>query len=115
MATLKHLDKQSFDITINNTDTPVLVDFFADWCGPCKALAPTLEAIAGEQAGRLSVVKVDIDDNPELATKYGIQKIPTLILFEGGEAKAQITGVLSKSDLEERIRPFTGSGQPALN
>lgn len=106
MPELKHLDTPSFDVTINAAETPVLVDFFADWCGPCRALAPTLEALADESEGSLAVVKVDIDENPELATRFGVQKIPTLILFEGGEAVAQVTGVVSRAELEKQIRPF---------
>lgn len=115
MATLRHVDKTSFDVTVTQAATPVLVDFYADWCGPCKALAPTLEALAGENEGALSVVKVDIDDNPELASQYGIQKIPTLLLFEAGEVKAQVTGVIAKDALQQRIQPFLGAGQTAVN
>jgi thioredoxin 1 len=115
MATLKHLDTQSFDIEINNAETPVLVDFYADWCGPCKALAPVLESVAEASPDSLSVVKVDIDDSPELAVRYGIQKIPTLVLFSGGEVQARITGLLSRADLLGRIEPFIGAGQPAVH
>lgn len=115
MTMLKHLDTQSFDPAINSAETPVLVDFYADWCGPCKALALTLEDLAVENADTLSVVKVDIDDNPELATRYGIQKIPTLVLFDGGEVKAQITGVIARGELEKRIQPFMAAGAPAVH
>lgn len=113
MATLKHTDKASFDDTVIRATTPVLVDFHADWCAPCKALAPTLEAVASENEGALAVVKVNIDDNPELATKYGIQKIPTLILFEAGEARVEVTGVVAKDVLLQKIQPFIG--RPAVN
>ena len=115
MTTLKHLDTPSFDTAINAANTPVLVDFFADWCGPCRALAPTLESLAEDAAGALEIVKVDIDDNPELATRYGVQKIPTLVLFDGGEAQAQITGVVSRSELEQRIAPFINAHRAAVN
>ncbi len=115
MATLKHLDTPTFDIAINAAKTPVLVDFFADWCGPCRALAPTLEALAEDAAGDLEVVKVDIDDNPELATRFGVQKIPTLVLFDGGEAQTQITGVVSRGELEKQIAPFITAHRAAVN
>lgn len=78
---------------------PVLVDFWAEWCGPCRSLAPSLEAIAREYAGRLKVVKIDTDANRELAKTYGIQSIPTLILFEGGLVKNQIAGALPVQQL----------------
>lgn len=106
MATLKHLTNKDFDLNIQNAGTPVLVDFYADWCGPCKALAPTLEAVAEEQAGNLAVVKVDIDDSPELATRFNIQSIPTLIVFDGGEAKKTLKGLLPKRALLDEITPF---------
>lgn len=106
MATLKHLTNKDFDLNILNTETPVLVDFYAEWCGPCKALAPTLEAVAEEQAGKLAVVKVNIDDNPELATRFNIQSIPTLIVFDGGEAKKTLKGLLPKRALLDELAPF---------
>jgi len=109
MSTLKHLDSPSFDVAINSAQTPVLVDFFADWCGPCRALAPTLETLADEAAGALEIVKVDIDENPELATRFGVQKIPTLVLFDDGNPVAQITGVVPKGELEKQLEPFIGS------
>ncbi|MCC6144502.1 MAG: thioredoxin [Candidatus Hydrogenedentes bacterium] len=106
MATLKHLTNKDFDLNIQNAGTPVLVDFYADWCGPCKALAPTLEAVAEEQAANLAVVKVDIDENPDLATRFNIQSIPTLIIFEGGEAKKTLKGLLPKRALLDELAPF---------
>lgn len=111
MATLKHLDNQSFDLTIRNAEHPVLVDFYADWCGPCKALAPTLEAVAEENRDTLSVAKVDIDDNSELATRFGIQKIPTLILFAHGEPQLEINGVVTKGALLDQLRPFLAASE----
>lgn len=115
MSTLKHLDNQSFDLTINNAEHPVLVDFYADWCGPCKALAPTLEAIAEEHSGELAVVKVDIDDNAELATRFNIQSIPTLIVFDGGEAKKTLKGLLPKRALLDELAPFLAQSPVAAS
>jgi thioredoxin 1 len=103
MATLKQLDGRSFDLAVNNSDVPVLVDFYADWCGPCKALAPTLETLAGETEGALSIVKVDIDDNPDLASRFGIQSIPTLVVFKDGEAVGQIAGLVPKEELKRQL------------
>jgi thioredoxin 1 len=114
MATLKHLDNSNFDLTIKNAGIPVLVDFYADWCGPCKALGPTLESVAEEQAGNLAVTKVDIDDNPELATRFNIQSIPTLIIFEGGEAKKTLKGLLPKRALLDELAPFLSKGEAML-
>lgn len=105
MAKLNELNQQSFDVTINGADVPVLVDFYAPWCGPCNALSPTLEEVAEEQEGRLNVVKVNIDDNPELASRFGIQSIPSLIVFSAGEAAAQIRGLVSKGELMAQLVP----------
>lgn len=115
MATLKHLDTPSFDVTINTAKTPVLVDFFADWCGPCRALAPALESLSEEAAGALEIVKVDIDDSPELATRFGVQKIPTLVLFEDGNPVAQITGAMPKAELLKQLEPFIGTVGAGVN
>lgn len=114
MSTLRHLDSQNFDSTIQNAGTPVLVDFYAEWCGPCKALAPTLEAVAAEHAGHLEVVKVDIDDNPELATRFGIQSIPTLVFFDGGEARKTLKGLLPKRALLDELAPFLSASEAVV-
>ncbi len=83
---------------------PVLVDFFAEWCGPCKAMAPALDQVAQEMAGKLKVVKLDVDQNPTVTGKYGIRAMPTLILFKNGEVAAQHTGALvQKKKLEDWI------------
>ena len=114
MATLKHLTNKDFDLTIKNAGTPVLVDFYADWCGPCKALAPTLESVAEEQADNLAVMKVDIDENPELATRFNIQSIPTLIVFDGGEAKKTLKGLLPKRALLDELAPFLEKAEAVI-
>ncbi len=96
---IKHVSDATFDSEVIQSDVPVLVDYWAEWCGPCKMIAPVLEDVAKSYAGRLTVAKLDIDANPAVTTKYGIRGIPTLILFKGGEARAQKVGALSKSQL----------------
>ena len=96
---IKHVSDATFDTDVLQSQTPVLVDYWAEWCGPCKMIAPVLEAMAADYAGRLTVAKLDIDANPGITSKYGIRGIPTLILFKGGEPKAQKVGALSKSQL----------------
>jgi len=115
MSTLKHLNTTNFDATLSESATPVLVDFYAEWCGPCKALAPTLETIADEHAGSLEIVKVNIDDDPELASRYGIQSIPTLILFDGVEVRKTVKGLLPKRALVEEITPYLAKSVVAAN
>ena len=82
----------SFSSDVLESDTPVLVDFWATWCGPCKAIAPHVEAVADELAGKAKVVKMDIDSNPQTPAKYGIRSIPTLLVFKGGEVVDQLVG-----------------------
>ena len=94
----------SFDSDVLKSDTPVLVDFWATWCGPCKALAPTLEAIAGEKAGALKVCKVDVDNSPQTAAQYGVRSIPTMVLFKGGEKVDQLVGNVAKGQIEEMLK-----------
>jgi thioredoxin 1 len=93
----------TFEADVLKAASPVLVDFWAEWCGPCKMIAPLLEDIAREQGEKLRIVKVNVDQEPALAQQFGIQAIPTLILFKGGEKKDQIVGMASKKDLLARI------------
>jgi thioredoxin 1 len=95
----------SFENDVINSDTPVLVDFWATWCGPCKAIAPVLELMASEYEGRLRVAKVDVDHNMAIAQKYGVRNIPTLLLFKNGDVIDQRVGALNKKALEEFVNP----------
>ena len=90
---------QSFDKEVLQSGQPVLVDFWAEWCGPCRMLAPTVEAVAKEYAGRVKVAKVNVDENGATAARYRIQGIPTLLVFKGGQVQGQLVGVQSKGAL----------------
>ena len=96
-----HASDSSFEADVLNSDKPALVDFWAEWCGPCKMIAPILDEAASEYADRLSVVKLNVDENPNIAQKFGIRSIPTLILFKDGAVQAQKLGAMSKSQLTE--------------
>ena len=98
-ANIIELTDQSFDTEVIKSQVPVLVDFTATWCGPCKALAPIVEKIANETAGKYKVAKVDIDDCPGVAQKSGIRSVPTVLVFKGGERKAQHVGLTTKENL----------------
>ncbi|MFV9473738.1 thioredoxin TrxA [Advenella sp. RU8] len=101
--TIKHATEASFNADVLKSDKPVLVDYWAPWCGPCKAIAPVLEEVAKEYEGRLQVVKVDVQDHPEVAAQFGIRGIPTLMVFKHGEAVATKVGAVNKAQLTSFI------------
>jgi thioredoxin 1 len=94
-----HVTDDSFESDVLKSSQPVLIDYWAEWCGPCKMIAPVLDEIAAEYAGRLKVAKLNIDDNPNTPPRYGIRGIPTLMLFKDGEVEATKVGAVSKSQL----------------
>lgn len=99
----------SFETEVVNAKSPVLVDFWAEWCGPCRMIAPILEKIADEYSESLKITKLDVDHNPETAMKFGVQSIPTLILFKDGQPVERIIGYLPKERMLQKIRPHIGA------
>jgi thioredoxin 1 len=96
---IQHVTDSSFDDDVVKSDVPVLVDYWAEWCGPCKAIAPVLDELAKEYQGKIKIAKVNVDENQEIPKKFGIRGIPTLMLFKNGNVEAQKVGALSKSQL----------------
>jgi len=103
------LTDATFDEVVGASDKPILVDFWAEWCGPCKMIAPILDEIAGEYQDRLKIAKIDIDANPQTPRTFGIRGIPTLILFKNGSVEAQKVGAVSKSQLSAFLESNLGA------
>ncbi len=103
MDHIKELSDRDFETEVLQSAEPVLVDFWAPWCGPCRMVAPVVEELAKENAGTLKVTKINIDDSPDTATAYGISSIPTLMIFKGGEISDRFVGVQPKKRLQEAI------------
>jgi thioredoxin 1 len=105
MATPTVVTDETFNQTVLKADQPILVDFWAVWCGPCRMVAPVVDEIAREQEGKLKVMKLDVDENQNTAMAYGVMSIPTLILFKNGQPVERIVGFRPKADMEKKILP----------
>jgi thioredoxin 1 len=103
MADLLHVTDDTFEDEIINSDIPAMVDFWAEWCGPCKMIGPVVEELAGEYEGKIKIAKMDVDQNRQTPVKYGIRNIPTLLLFKGGDLVHTIVGAQSKGNLEAEL------------
>jgi thioredoxin 1 len=101
---MKNVTDKSFEADVLNSEGPVLVDFWAEWCGPCRQIAPALEDMSKDMAGKVTVAKINIDDNPATPGKYGVRGIPTMMIFKGGKVASTKVGALPKSKLYEWVQ-----------
>ena len=106
MGSISQLTESTFDEEVASSTEPVLVDFWAEWCGPCKMIAPILEEVAAEQEGKVRVAKVNVDENPGLATKFNVMSIPTMIVFNDGQEAQRLIGARGKPQLLEDLTPY---------
>ncbi len=106
MGNIAELSDATFNEEIQSSTEPILVDFWAEWCGPCKMIAPILEEIATEQAGKIRIAKLNVDDNPEVARRFEVMSIPTLIVFQNGEPQKRLVGAKGKGQLLEELSTF---------
>ncbi len=97
---------QNFNDEVTNSNIPVLIDFWAVWCGPCRAIAPIVEQLAGEYDGKIKIGKLDVDENPDTAVKFGVRSIPTLLLFKNGQVIDTIIGAVQKTVIVQKITPY---------
>ena len=104
MGKVREVTDSTFAQEVLQWTPPVLVDVWADWCGPCKAIAPIVEELAGDYEGKLKVMKLDVDDNPRTATTYGVQSIPTLLVFKDGKPAERIVGAVPKKDIVDKLQ-----------
>ena len=100
---IKHVSDNTFDQDVLKSSNPVLVDFWAEWCGPCRAIAPVLDDLTKESAGRITLAKVNVDENPGLAARYGIRSIPTVLFMKDGKVADQIIGAVPKAKIKEKL------------